>query len=174
MRRRSSENRAARFRSSREAYHWIMWDGAFEPGEFVIGYDDHDDELKEIALESFEPGGEIPFHRIWYIRRDEEKVWDRDARIDRLADIRGTSLNPAPPTSLGGGRVSASRVKRPRSRASFLCPQCAAPVETSPDAGGGAQQSYVEDCPVCCRPNKISARWADEHGEFVVQAMPDG
>ncbi len=147
-----------------------MWDGAFSPGDFVIGYDDHDDALKEIALESFEPGGDVPFHRIWYIRRDDDVVWDRELRVDRLAEVRGASLLPPERTVPQGSRT---RVKQPRASASFLCPHCASEVDTSPDAGGGARQQYVEDCPVCCRPNKIAATWVDAQGGFVVQAVAD-
>jgi hypothetical protein len=32
------------------------------------------------------------------------------------------------------------------------CPYCGEPVELYLDEGGGGHQSYVEDCPVCCRP----------------------
>jgi hypothetical protein len=33
-----------------------------------------------------------------------------------------------------------------------VCPYCGEEVEVSVDPGGGANQSYVEDCPVCCSP----------------------
>lgn len=35
---------------------------------------------------------------------------------------------------------------------SATCPYCGEPVEIVVDTGGSAQQEYVEDCPVCCRP----------------------
>ena len=34
----------------------------------------------------------------------------------------------------------------------FVCPHCGEHVSISVDAGGGDDQEYVEDCPVCCRP----------------------
>jgi hypothetical protein len=30
------------------------------------------------------------------------------------------------------------------------------------DPGGGDTQDYVEDCPVCCRPWRVSVRYDDE------------
>lgn len=35
------------------------------------------------------------------------------------------------------------------------CPYCGEPIEILIDAGGGRGQSYVEDCPVCCRPWQV-------------------
>lgn len=32
------------------------------------------------------------------------------------------------------------------------CPYCAEEIEITLDPGGGAEQEYVEDCEVCCRP----------------------
>lgn len=32
------------------------------------------------------------------------------------------------------------------------CPYCGEAVEVDVDTTGGDRQSYVEDCPVCCRP----------------------
>lgn len=38
---------------------------------------------------------------------------------------------------------------------SLSCPYCGEPVELAIDEGGGSPQSYVEDCPVCCRPWQV-------------------
>lgn len=35
------------------------------------------------------------------------------------------------------------------------CSYCGEPVELLIDEGGGERQSYVEDCPVCCRPWEV-------------------
>lgn len=35
------------------------------------------------------------------------------------------------------------------------CPYCGEVVELEVDEGGGSRQSYVEDCPVCCRPWQV-------------------
>lgn len=35
------------------------------------------------------------------------------------------------------------------------CPSCGEPVALDVDTTGGPEQSYFEDCPVCCRPMEI-------------------
>lgn len=37
--------------------------------------------------------------------------------------------------------------------AEYICAYCGEPSLTFVDLSGGNQQSYVEDCQVCCRPN---------------------
>ena len=44
--------------------------------------------------------------------------------------------------------------------AEVSCPCCGAGVEIALDPGGGSSQSYVEDCPVCCRPWQVEVRYA--------------
>jgi hypothetical protein len=51
-----------------------------------------------------------------------------------------------------------------------MCPHCGEWVDTAPDPGGGNTQDYVEDCPVCCRPNRIYAVFAPEEDGFHVTA----
>jgi len=46
--------------------------------------------------------------------------------------------------------------------ATYTCPSCFEAVDTFPDPGGGEQQTYVEDCPLCCRPNVLRASWVDD------------
>jgi hypothetical protein len=47
------------------------------------------------------------------------------------------------------------------------CPYCGESVEIVVDPGGGARQEYVEDCPVCCRPWRVTVRYSG--GEPVVE-----
>lgn len=35
------------------------------------------------------------------------------------------------------------------------CPSCGEAIAIDVDTTGGAEQSYFEDCPVCCRPMEI-------------------
>ncbi len=72
-------------RTSREIYHWIRWDPRFDPAEFSVGYDDHGGAPKELALVAFVPDGEIPWHRVLYLRRGRAVVWDRRTGLDRVA-----------------------------------------------------------------------------------------
>jgi hypothetical protein len=49
--------------------------------------------------------------------------------------------------------------------ASYTCPTCGESIVIPLDPTGGADQQYVEDCPVCCNPNVI-------HVEFFGQGEP--
>ena len=40
----------------------------------------------------------------------------------------------------------------------FVCIYCLQVNEIIVDASGGLNQEYVEDCQVCCRPNKLNIR----------------
>lgn len=59
----------------------------------VLGYDDRIHGPMEKALQDYKPikdGGDIPEHRIWYVRRmiettiDKAVLWDRLGRVDRV------------------------------------------------------------------------------------------
>ena len=45
----------------------------------------------------------------------------------------------------------------------YVCPTCGEEIVIPIDATAGSEQSYVEDCPVCCNPNvihvEIDAEW---------------
>ncbi len=51
--------------------------------------------------------------------------------------------------------------------AQVLCPYCGEKVEIVLDPAGGADQDYVEDCEVCCRPWHVTVRY-DETGAAAV------
>ena len=48
-----------------------------------------------------------------------------------------------------------------------FCPYCGEPVDLLIDAGGSDAQEYVEDCPICCRPNVITVSF-DRRGEATI------
>ncbi|NUQ77231.1 MAG: DUF504 domain-containing protein [Polyangiaceae bacterium] len=90
-----------KLRTSREVYDQIRWDPRLDPSDFTIGYDTRDHGTQEMPLPSFDPEGEIPWHRIQFIRRGQTTVWDRHLRIDTLAGKRRE-----PPPSAPGGITS--------------------------------------------------------------------
>lgn len=49
------------------------------------------------------------------------------------------------------------------------CPYCGEEIELFIDEGGGTEQSYVEDCQVCCQPMQVEIS-ASEDGEASVYA----
>ncbi len=51
------------------------------------------------------------------------------------------------------------------------CPYCGEPIELLIDPSAG-EQSYIEDCQVCCRPIEISLR-IDSDGDFQIHVGTD-
>lgn len=47
--------------------------------------------------------------------------------------------------------------------ARYVCADCGEEIVVPVDASAGTSQSYVEDCPVCCRPQRITIE-IDEDG----------
>ncbi len=53
--------------------------------------------------------------------------------------------------------------------ASYVCDACGEEIVVPVDLSAGDSQTYVEDCPVCCRANVIHVE-VDEDGEARVWA----
>lgn len=51
----------------------------------------------------------------------------------------------------------------------YTCPECGEEVVVPVDASAGEDQEYVEDCPVCCRPNVLRVS-VDDDGRVTVQS----
>ena len=54
--------------------------------------------------------------------------------------------------------------RRPSEDASYVCDACGEEIVVPVDLSAGENQAYVEDCPVCCRPNIIHVE-IDEGGD---------
>jgi hypothetical protein len=52
---------------------------------------------------------------------------------------------------------------------SYICDSCGEEIVIPLDPSQGNEQEYVEDCPVCCRPNVIHVDF-DDQGESRVWA----
>lgn len=55
----------------------------------------------------------------------------------------------------------------------FSCAFCGEPNTTFVDVSAGWQQSYIEDCQVCCRPNILQVRIDPETLDAVIDADGD-
>jgi DNA replicative helicase MCM subunit Mcm2 (Cdc46/Mcm family) len=53
--------------------------------------------------------------------------------------------------------------------ATYICDACGEEIVVPIDTSAGSVQQYVEDCPVCCRPNVIHLE-IDEDGQVRVWA----
>ncbi|WP_425617220.1 CPXCG motif-containing cysteine-rich protein [Anatilimnocola sp. NA78] len=47
------------------------------------------------------------------------------------------------------------RVREMQPEVSYVCDACGEEIVIPVDPSQGDEQSYVEDCPVCCRPNIV-------------------
>ena len=54
-------------------------------------------------------------------------------------------------------------------QASYVCGACGEEIVIPVEIGAGEEQEYVEDCPVCCRPNLLRIS-ADDDGHVRVDA----
>ena len=53
--------------------------------------------------------------------------------------------------------------------ATYVCEACGEEIVVPIDLSAGESQEYVEDCPVCCRPNLVHVEF-DEGGQARVWA----
>jgi len=51
----------------------------------------------------------------------------------------------------------------------YVCESCGESIVVPVDRSGGADQEYVEDCPVCCNANVIRLHLSDS-GEATIEA----
>lgn len=56
-----------------------------------------------------------------------------------------------------------------RDEASYVCDACGEEIVVPIDISAGESQEYVEDCPVCCRPNVVHVE-IDDDGDVRVWA----
>ena len=53
------------------------------------------------------------------------------------------------------------RRRRAQDEGAYTCPTCGERIIVPTDPSAGAEQQYVEDCPVCCNPNVIHVEFFD-------------
>lgn len=56
-----------------------------------------------------------------------------------------------------------SKRPRPADEGTYVCPTCGERIVIPLDRSGGADQRYVEDCPVCCNPNVVKVEFFEDH-----------
>lgn len=76
-------------RTSQQLYHQIRWDARFCPADYQLGVQLRHDGVEEMPLLEFTPQGDIPWHRILYIRGPQGVVWDRRQGLDILVPPQG-------------------------------------------------------------------------------------
>src|SRR5262249_5462466 len=73
--------------TGQEAFERVFWDARLNRDVFVVGYSDRHAEggVREVPLVRWDPKGNVPSHRILYLRCGTEVVWSRENAVDRLA-----------------------------------------------------------------------------------------
>lgn len=71
-------------RTSDQIYHQIRWDDRFQAADYSLGVQIRNGPVKEVPLLSFQPNGDIPWHRVLYIKGPRGLVWDRATGLDQL------------------------------------------------------------------------------------------
>jgi hypothetical protein len=56
-----------------------------------------------------------------------------------------------------------------KDEASYVCDSCGGEIVVPIDLSAGTSQEYVEDCPVCCRPDVVHVE-VEEDGDVRVWA----
>jgi hypothetical protein len=59
-----------------------------------------------------------------------------------------------------------------QSESNYVCNSCGEEIVIPIDVSAGGSQQYVEDCPVCCRPNVVNVE-VDDVGEVRVWAAAE-
>ncbi len=54
------------------------------------------------------------------------------------------------------------RKRRPSDEGAYTCPTCGETVVIPIDRSAGTDQTYGEDCPVCCNPNVVHVEFFEE------------
>ncbi|MEV4510456.1 RNA repair domain-containing protein [Dactylosporangium sp. NPDC049525] len=70
----------------------IRFDAALDATRFVVGYEERGAGIRESPLPLFVAGGDVPWHRVRYVKAGDLTVWDRHARVDL---VFGTGDTPA-------------------------------------------------------------------------------
>ena len=79
---------------------------------------------------------------------------------------------PAAPPAGGGDGVEERDPAPLADEAAYVCDACGEEIVVPVDVAAGAAQEYVEDCPVCCRPNVLSVL-IDADGRAACRAVAE-
>jgi|GEM_PF-1749093 len=136
----------------------IRFDAALDVARFSVGYEERFAGVREAPLAGVLGEGEVPWHRIWFIKAGSLVVWDRRERIDL---ILGSGVSPAPDLAAvqracapqpGAPEVQTRRIRAPGPAAKFVGQPCFRfdPMRAAwvPHAAAGAREAVPESLQV--------------------------
>src|ERR1700678_1444983 len=74
------------------------------------------------------------------------------------------SETPAPGHGARAWTNVTAMEKRMQQEGSYICDACGEEIVVPIDVSAGESQEYVEDCPVCCRPNVVHVEIEEDGG----------
>jgi poly(A) polymerase len=99
----SSKSEKQKMATIAEVYNRIIWDGRLNRNLFIAGFHERiSDRIREKPLVQWEINGDIPWHRIRYIRCGDLVVWDREQHLDLIS----SNQLPATAWKLADGELS--------------------------------------------------------------------
>lgn len=87
--------RQPKLRTFEDVFNRMRWDDKYVMEDMTMGYDDRLLGAMEMPLHDFVPvaeGGDLPMHRVWYIRDRDKVLWDRRRKLDLVFN---SGLTPA-------------------------------------------------------------------------------
>lgn len=123
----------------------------------------------------------VPFANSEELAKNSRATLIEVGNDHRLADPEPLSVMLWACEVLGsGGRIpqfdeeslSRTSTANPQKDVRYICDSCGEEIVIPLDRSEGSQQTYVEDCPVCCRANTIHVEIGDD-GEPRVWAEPE-
>lgn len=75
-------------RTSLDVYNRIIWDDRYQKENYSIGYRNFQKivEVKLVNWNAIQKGGDIPWHRVEYIKDGDRVIWHKTKKIDLLFD----------------------------------------------------------------------------------------
>ncbi|MBV6625868.1 MAG: DUF504 domain-containing protein [Rivularia sp. (in: Bacteria)] len=82
-----SKKEKPKMATSWEIYNRIIWDSRLDSDVFIAGFEDRVSAsgMREKPLAHWAADGDIPWHRICYIRAQDIIVWDREQHLDLIS-----------------------------------------------------------------------------------------
>lgn len=81
-----------KLRPAQEILQQLRWDPRFDEQEYVLGYQERFEGIRETSLCAYLHESEVPLHRLRYIRWGDQHIWNREQRIDLIEN----GEHPAP------------------------------------------------------------------------------
>lgn len=80
-----AEKKHPGLRTFEDVFNRMRWDEGYDMDAMTMGYDDRLIGAMEMPLQNFVPcaqGGDLPMHRVWYVRCGDRMLWDRRRKLD--------------------------------------------------------------------------------------------